>query len=86
MTDFHQRQAVSTLTAPAARGLAPHSLVQPDIRHALYPATGTNYLIIIKKTKGYGMFDLKGQNITITILGKYSIDHSSSPDSRLKQR
>ena len=25
------------------------------------------------------------QNITITILGKYSIDHSSSPDSRLKQ-
>ena len=27
----------------------------------------------------------KGQNITITILGKYSIDHSSSPDSHLKR-
>ena len=41
MTDFHQRQAVSTLTAPAARGLTPHYLVQPGTRHALYPATGT---------------------------------------------
>ena len=41
MTDFRQRQAVSTLTAPAARGLAPHYLVQPGTRHALYPATGT---------------------------------------------
>ena len=27
MTDFHQRQATSTLTAPAARGLTPHSLL-----------------------------------------------------------
>ena len=26
------------------------------------------------------------QNITITILGKYSIDHSRSPDSHLKRR
>ena len=41
MTDFHQRQAISTLTAPAARGLTPHYLVQPGTRHALYPATGT---------------------------------------------
>ena len=41
MTDFRQRQAISTLTAPAARGLTPHSIVQPDTRHALYPATGT---------------------------------------------
>jgi hypothetical protein len=41
MTDFHQRQAISTLTAPAARGLSPHYLVQPGTRHALYPATGT---------------------------------------------
>ena len=41
MTDFRQRQAISTLTAPAARGLTPHYLVQPGTRHALYPATGT---------------------------------------------
>ena len=27
----------------------------------------------------------KRQNITITILGKYSIDHSSSPDSHLRR-
>ena len=42
MTDFRQRQAISTLTAPAARGLTPHYLVQPGTRHALYPATGTH--------------------------------------------
>ena len=41
MTDFRQRQAISTLTAPAARGLTPHYLVQLDARHALHPATGT---------------------------------------------
>lgn len=41
MTDFRQRQTASTLTAPAARGLAPHSLVQPGTRLALCPATGT---------------------------------------------
>ena len=29
MTDFRQRQALSTLTAPAAWGIAPRSLVQP---------------------------------------------------------
>ena len=39
MTDFRQRQAVSTLTAPAARGLTPHYLVQPDDRPAHHPAT-----------------------------------------------
>ena len=27
----------------------------------------------------------KGQNITITILGNYSIDRSSSPDSHLRR-
>lgn len=39
MTGFRQRQAASTLTVPAARGLAPHFLVQP--KHLKYnpPAT-----------------------------------------------
>ena len=54
MTDFHQRQAISTLTAPAARGLTPHSLVQPGTRHALYPATGTMYSLFRQNKKGYG--------------------------------
>ena len=34
MTGFHQRQAVSTLTVPAAWGLAPRSLVQPGSLNA----------------------------------------------------
>ena len=54
MTDFHQRQVISTLTAPAARGLAPHFLVQPDTRHALYPATGTHIQLFLQNKKGYG--------------------------------
>ena len=39
MTGFRQQQAASTLTVPAARGLAPHFLVQP--KHLKYnpPAT-----------------------------------------------
>lgn len=41
MTGFHQRQTISTLTAPAAWGLSPRSLVQPDSRHAPCPATET---------------------------------------------
>ena len=53
MTDFHQRQVLSTLTAQAARGLTPHFLVQPDTRLALYPATGT-YMKLFKNKKGYG--------------------------------
>ena len=56
MTDFRQRQAISTLTAPAARGLTPHSLVQPGTRLALCPATGTiiqfNVAPIISQTPG----------------------------------
>jgi len=45
MTDFRQRRAISTLTAPAARGLTPHYLVQPV---SLYeqPGHGNNYKII----------------------------------------
>ena len=49
MTDFRQRQAISTLTAPAARGLTPHYLVQPGTRHALYPATGTTIKLSINR-------------------------------------
>jgi hypothetical protein len=49
MTGFHQRQAISTLTAPGARGLSPHSLVQPDSRHALPSGHGNNYSV--KKQK-----------------------------------
>ena len=54
MTDFRQRQAISTLTAPAARGLSPHSLVQPDTRLAEYPATGTDIELFLQNKKGYG--------------------------------
>ena len=45
MTDFRQRQVISTLTAPAARGLTPHYLVQPV---SLYEQSGhgNNYKII----------------------------------------
>jgi len=49
MTDFRQRQAASTLTAPAARGLAPHFLVQPGSRNAHRPATEILYSITYKK-------------------------------------
>ena len=42
MTDFRQRQAISTLTAPAVRGFSPHYLVQPDRLTPINPATGTN--------------------------------------------
>ena len=60
MTDFRQRQVISTLTAPAARGLSPHSLVQPGTRHALYPATGIKiFTFSAIKQKGYGALDLK---------------------------
>ena len=86
MTDFRQRQAISTLTAPAARGLAPHFLVQPDTRHALCPATVTTIQLIDSETssiKNMVFLPVKGQNTTITIFGKYSIDNSRSPDSHL---
>ena len=45
MTDFRQRQAISTLTAPAAWGVTPLYLVQPV---SLYepPGHGNNYEII----------------------------------------
>ena len=85
MTDFRQRQAISTLTAPAARGLTPHSLVQPDTRLALYPATGIHIHLFLQNKKRLWRSYLIRQNITITILGKYSIDHSRSPDSHLKR-
>lgn len=39
MTGFRQRQAASTLTVPAARGLAPHFLVQPKHLKCNPPAT-----------------------------------------------
>ena len=42
MTDFHQRQAISTLTAPAARGFTPHYLVQPTSLYEL-PGHGNIY-------------------------------------------
>lgn len=80
MTDFRQQQTASTLTAPAARGLAPHSLVQPQ-GHPAYPAATEIPYGIVSNKKGYGLYKT---NITITILGKYSIDNSSSPDSHLK--
>ena len=41
MTDFHQRQIILTLTAPAARGIAPSCLVQPNGQPAPHPATET---------------------------------------------
>jgi len=44
MTDFRQQQIISTLTAPAARGFTPHSLVQPGTLFSPYPATETLYL------------------------------------------
>ena len=47
MTGFRQRQAISTLTAPAVWGFSPLYLVQPDHLIAVSPATGTNYLIIV---------------------------------------
>ena len=85
MTDFRQRQAISTLTAPAARGLSPHSLVQPGTPRGQYPATGTNYSILAKN-KRLWRFCLKNrQNITITIPDEYSIVHSRSPDSHLRR-
>ena len=40
MTDFRQRQATSTLTAPAARGLTPHSLLSLAVINTSCPATG----------------------------------------------
>ena len=45
MTDFRQRQAISTLTAPAAWGVTPLYLVQPV---SLYEQSGhgNNYEII----------------------------------------
>jgi len=48
MTDFHQRQAISTLTAPAARGFSPHSLVQPNSLHDP-PGHGNLYEIIYQQ-------------------------------------
>ena len=48
MTGFRQRQNRSILTAPGARGLSPHSLVQPDSRLALPSGHGN---IIQLKTK-----------------------------------
>ena len=50
MTDFRQRQATSTLTAPAARGLTPHSLFSPAV--ILRPAR-LRELHIQLKQKGY---------------------------------
>jgi hypothetical protein len=49
MTGFRQRQNRSILTAPGARGLSPHSLVQPDSRLALPSGHGNNYSV--KKQK-----------------------------------
>ena len=39
MTGFRQQQTASTLTVPAARGLAPHFLVQPKHLKCNPPAT-----------------------------------------------
>jgi hypothetical protein len=69
MTGFRQRQNRSILTAPGARGLSPHSLVQPDSRLALPSGHGNNYSV--KKQKGYGCV-LKQKNITITIPKQHS--------------
>ena len=41
-----------------------------------YPSENKKIMVSLPK---------KGQNITITILGKYSIDNSSSPDSHLNR-
>ena len=51
MTDFRQRQATSTLTAPAARGLTPHSLFSPAV--ILRPARLREFVIQFKNKKGY---------------------------------
>ena len=68
MTGFHQQQAISTLTAPGARGLSPHSLVQPDSRRALRPATEISIQLKIKMA----MMLFQKKNITITIPKQHS--------------
>ena len=85
MTGFRQRIGISTLTAPAARGLSPHSLVQLSIRHALCSATGTMYSLFRQNKKGYGGRAPKRAEQQHNHFGNYSIDHSSSPDSHLKR-
>ena len=50
MTDFRQRQVTSTLTAPAARGLTPHSLLSLAV--ILRPAR-LRELFIQLKQKSY---------------------------------
>ena len=64
MTDFRQRQAISTLTAPAARGLTPHYLVQPGTRHALYQATGT-YIELLKQQVKCGILVERRHNLQL---------------------
>ena len=54
MTDFRQRQATSTLTAPAARGLTPHSLLSPAV--ILHPARLREFVIQLKTKKVMPMF------------------------------
>jgi len=51
MTDFRQQQATSTLTAPAARGLTPHSLFSPAV--ILRPAWLREFCIQLTNKKGY---------------------------------
>lgn len=58
MTDFHQQQAISTLTAPAARGFAPHYLVQPVILYGL-PGHGNYYYFYI------GYYTTKAKKVNI---------------------
>lgn len=57
MTGFRQWQNRSILTAPGARGLSPHSLVQPDSRLALPSGHGNIYSD--KNKKGYDAFQIK---------------------------
>lgn len=57
MTGFRQRQNRSILTAPGARGLSPHSLVQPDSRLSL--PSGHGKFIQLKNKKGFDAFQIK---------------------------
>ena len=72
MTGFHQRQAVSTLTVPAAWGLAPRSLVQPDSLNAPSGHGNINEIISGNNAKRVIACFTNGQNIAMTIPKQHS--------------
>lgn len=72
MTGFHQRQAVSTLTVPAAWGLAPRSLVQPDSLNAPSGHGNINEIVPGNNAKMAIACSTNGQNIAMTIPKQHS--------------